>query len=127
MINATGGSTTALAFTTGFFSGSATAPDLALVTTPDAFGNSLVVLQNLSTASNLFFLSHSIIGSSFPGTPVAVAGGQLSTGGNYTQAQDIAVAYQRTSDNESMVATFRNLQGAFNFSRTVADRTGGRF
>ena len=41
----------------------------------------------------------------------------LSTGGNYTQSQDIAVAYRRTSDNESMVATFRNLQGGFNFQR----------
>ncbi len=42
------------------------------------------------------------------GTPVGVATGMLSTGGNYTALQDIAVAYAATGTQESTVAVFQN-------------------
>ncbi len=66
-----------------------------------------------------------------PGTPVAIATGQLSTGGNPVAFQDIAVAYRAPANsinpkpNESMVAVFQNMNGVF--AHTTVPGTGADF
>ena len=106
--------------TSGYVSGNPSLADLVVVTN-DPGNNELYVLQNTSTAAGLSFASNQISNSAFNGTPVVgqgVATGILSTKGAYTKYQDIAVAYAKTGTDESMVAVFQNLDGAFQFSRT---------
>ena len=116
---------------TGLLSGSTMFYDLALVFNTTGT-NDLEVLQNKSNATTISFTTHVITGSVFSGTAVGVAIGTLSTGGNYTDFQDIAVLYAATAStgipaNESMVRIFQNEGVVPVFAVTPNPVTGGDY
>ena len=116
--------------TSGSVTGNAAGlPDLILVSN-NGFGQpDLSIVQNLWTSgtSASFASPFAVIASSFAGTPVpgeqGVATGKLSTLGNYSSFQDIAVVYAAAGTGESMVAVFQNLDDTVlhAFSRSLAD------
>ena len=116
----------AVSMTSGAVSGNASLPDL-IVTRNDPGQNALLVAQNLSTSTTLSFANATQVQNSILlGTPVGgeqgVAVGTLSTNGNYSAYQDIAVLYKAAGSttvpaNESMVAVFQNLDNG-QFRRT---------
>ena len=100
------------------------------------------VLPNITAkGANTVSLGTAQLVGAVAGTPVGVATGMLSTSGNYTGYQDIAVAYAATGSQEGFVAVFQNhgvspqllftLTGDFDTLQTnptaiaVADLSGG--
>ena len=107
----------AVTMTSGFVTGSTNLADLVVVT--DGGGNELVILQN--NLAGGFDAPRVVPNSNMPGSPVGgeqgVAIGILSSTGNYSAYQDIAVVYAAFGSRESMVAVFQNLDNG-SFART---------
>ena len=104
--------------TSGEVTGSASLADLVVVTNT-ANQNNLFILQNTWAGGAVASFANPkvVLGSQINGAPVmgeqGVATGTLSTTGNYSTNQDIAIVYAAAGSAESMVAVFQNLAGSF--------------